>query len=336
MATAIAAAFLPLMAAGVLDDFVNALQIARYGARYNHTNWFSFYSGFKLLFWDGWTTPFLTSALVVLGTAGPVELRRPARTWLLALVGALCYQPISPVPHGYLLLPLRLMQSIAVAPIAAWFLNRKGFSPSVRLAGLIVLVATGVPGRPRFCTARGSLETIGPLARGGIPAKAPPGCRDYYPVVTRLESRDGLHCVVSYDYWADYRRVLLFLRRELDRRRPVASLLRSLPIPAVNGPSGHLSPFPAGGGCMHLFLVDPSLEGRFIEALERTPGTVVVWTPDDPAMSRAMQFPRLEAAVRCWYRPCERYGHIEVWVRSDERAGCRCQTSGDGRSRVGP
>ncbi|HZW31040.1 MAG TPA: hypothetical protein VFF52_10055, partial [Isosphaeraceae bacterium] len=168
-----------------------------------------------------------------------------------------------------------------------------------------LLLHTASLGWPRFCTASGSLAALGPLVRGEIPERAPPGCRDYFP---RQRPDD--------DSWDDYRRLLLYLRHEVDRRRPVANWLRSLPFPALNGPSGHLSPFPAAGGCLHLLLVDSSLEDRFAEALERTPGTLVVWRPVDPAMMAALKFPQIEAAVHRWFRPCERFGSIEVWVRS--------------------
>src|SRR5262249_3120877 len=67
----------------------------------------------------------------------------------------------------------------------------------------------------------------------------------------------------------------------------------------------------------------------FGEALERTAGTLVVWIPNNPALIEALKFPRMEAAVRRRYRPCERFGHIQVWVRSDETGG------GSGGDRAG-
>jgi hypothetical protein len=306
LAMSLVVMFSPLMAAGVLDDFIGAVRITRYGASYNHVDWYMFYCRSKYLFWDDWLTPFLTASLVLIGAAGPPDLRRPARTWLLALVGALCYRPISPVPHEYLLQPMRLVQSVALAPLAGWVLTVPRLTPSVRLAGLVILTAIALPGWPRYCTARGSLEALGALARGEIPEKAPPGCRNFYP-------RVGDH-----DSWRDYRRVLLYLRRDVDRRRPVACLLRALPLPAVNGPSGHLSRFPAAGGFMHLLLVDRGLEDRFIEALERTPGMLVVWKPSNPALIKALKFPRIEAVVYRLYHLSKQFGHIQVWERSDE------------------
>src|SRR5207237_9492925 len=68
------------------------------------------------------------------------------------------------------------------------------------------------------------------------------------------------------------------------------------------------------------------------EALERTPGTLVVWRPVDPMMIAALKFPKIEAAVRRWFRPCERFGSIEVWLRSDETGGGSCRRPGGERA----
>jgi hypothetical protein len=64
--------------------------------------------------------------------------------------------------------------------------------------------------------------------------------------------------------------------------------------------------------------VDRSLAPGFVEALKQTPGTLVVWTPRDPMLIKAAKFPRMEAVIRCWYRPIARFGHIQVWERTDE------------------
>jgi hypothetical protein len=317
LVASLVAVFIPLIAAGVLDDFVGALRVTRFGGNYNRTNWSIIFSRFRDLFWGDWTIQWLAGALALLAVSGPAALRRPARTWMLALAGAVGYKAISPVQHEYLDQPMRLAASIGLTLPAAWLLAVPRLTPSGRLAGLVVLLASAVPGWPRYCTARGSLDALGPLVRGEIPEGAPPGCRNYFP-----RGRAG-------DPWDDYRRVLLYLRHEVDRRRPVASLLRSLPLPAVNAPSGHLSPFPSAAGCMYLLLVDPGLEDGFIEALERTAGTLVVWRPHNPDLMEALKYPRMEAAVRRHYRPCERFGYIQVWERSDGTGiGSRAQPGG--------
>src|SRR4029077_4572882 len=84
------------------------------------------------------------------------------------------------------------------------------------------------------------------------------------------------------------------------------------------------TPFPAAGGGLYVLLVDPGLQDRFAEALELTPGPLVVWRPGDPSMIEELQFPKVEEVVRRCFHPCERFGHIEVWVRSDQNSGFPC------------
>jgi hypothetical protein len=324
LAVSLLAVSYPLIAAGVLDDFFRVLGVARYGGSYNRASWFVFETQFKLQFMTHWPTKWWTWALILLAVTGPAGLRRTARTWALALIGALLYRPLSPVPHEYLIHPLRLIQSVALAPLVAWVLRTPRFVPSVRFAALALLIYTAAPGLPRFCTARGSLEALGPLARGEIPQRPPPGCLNYFP-----PSKSG-----RYDSWDDYRRLLGYLGRDTHRHRPVANLLRALPFPAVNGPTGRLTPFPAAGGVLYLWLVNPAQEDRFAEALDQHPDTLVVWTPDDPFMIAALKFPKLEAVIRRRYRPLVRFGHIHVWGRSDGAPGSGSPASCAGARRV--
>jgi hypothetical protein len=308
LAVALLAGFGPLIAAGVLDDFIRVLQVVRVGGPYNTMSCSTFSYEFKDLFLNDWPTKWWTAALVLVAVAGPEALRRPARTWTLALIGSFFYAPLSPCAHRYLLQPTLLLQSVALAPLAALVLAAPRITPSFRLAGLSLLMYTAAIGWPRFCTFRDSFDALGPLARGEIPERAPPGCRVNFP-------SSGTHS----DSWDDYRRLLEFLRHDVGHSRPVANLLRSLPFPAVNGPSDHLTPFPAAGGCLYLRMVDLDLEVRFAQALERTPGTLVVWRPNDPDTIPELKLPRVEAVIHRCFRPYHRIGEIEVWVRLDDR-----------------
>jgi hypothetical protein len=320
LAVSLLAVFYPLIAAGVLDDFVRVLSVAQYGGSYNQTSWFSFATQFKLPFIAHSPTNWWTWALILAAVTGPSGLRRPARTWALALIGAFLYKPLSPVPHEYLIQPLRLMQSVALAPLAGWVFATPRLVPSMRFAGLALLIYSAAPGLPRYCTARGSLQALGPLARGEIPERPPPGCRNYFP-----PPESG-----HYDSWDDYRHLLTYLRRDTDRHRPVANLLRVLPFPAVNGPTRRLTPFPAAGGFLYLSLVSPAQEDRFAEALDRHPDSLVVWTPDDKLMDDSLKFPKIEAVIRRRYHPLVRFGHIHVWGRSDDASGSEAPAASAG------
>ncbi len=297
LAVSLVLVFGPLIVAGALDDFVRALRIARYGGTYNHATWSSFARGLGSHLHDR-TTAGTLAAIVLLAVLGPSSLRGPARTWGLAMLGALLYKPISPFPHAYLDEPMVLVRSIALAPLVACLMEANRLAAPLRLAGVAAAIAAGVPSVPAYCSASRSLRALGPLMRGEDPVDPPPGCDRRF--LDQPETRYP---------WGDYRRLLAYIRRSTSPRTRVANLLHEFPLPTVNGPTGRRNPFPAAGGYVHLWSVDPGLEARYAEDLELADDSVVVWDPGFPDR----KFPLLDRSVRRWYRPAARFGHIEVW-----------------------
>jgi hypothetical protein len=309
-AVSLALVFSPLILSGVLDDFVRLLGVARYGGEYNKVTWLSFKSVLWRQLWGGWTFPVLLFG-VSLAVAGPDPLRPRARTWVIALLAVLFYKPLSPVPHDYLDQPVLLVRSVTVTPLVAWLLGAGSLAATVRLTAVFCLLKTAVPNVPERCNLRASGDAIRALARGEDLPDPPPGCERFLPSRRQRGARY---------YWDDYSQLLTFLRRSLAPQARVANLLRGSPFPTINGPSGHLTPFPAAGGFLHLWQVDKGLEEEYAESLRSPTDTVVVWMPgSSPYLEKALVFPRVIEAVRQWYRPWKRFGDLEVWshVRSD-------------------
>jgi hypothetical protein len=240
------------------------------------------------------------AAGVLTAVAGPGALRGPSRTWSLALLGALFYKPLSPIAFEYLDQPMVMVRSITLASPIAWLLATVRLSALLRVAAIVAVVALGVGRVPEYCSASRSLRALGPLARGEDPIAPPAGSGSSFRAVGK---RPPLY------RWDDYRSLLAHLRGSISPRTRVANLLWTFPYPPVNGPAGRLTPFPAAGGYVHLLLVEPDLEARYVAALERTPDSVVVW---NPAHGNA-KFPLLYQAVRRLYRPEARFGSLEVW-----------------------
>src|SRR5262249_51882455 len=111
----------------------------------------------------------------------------------------------------------------------------------------------------------------------------------------------------------DYRQLLAYLRDSIPPGTRVANFLRAHPYPTVNGPTAHLNTFPAAGGILYLAAVDPGMEKEYIEALEHTLDSVVVWVPGESFVDRRLKLPRMVRAIRKWYRPQARFGNLEVW-----------------------
>jgi hypothetical protein len=96
----------------------------------------------------------------------------------------------------------------------------------------------------------------------------------------------------------------------------VGSLLKGHPILGVNGSAARLNLFPVEPGITWvMFGGKPSDEDFLIEALERTPDSVVVWAPGEHTIDRRLELPRLTDAVQRLYQPSARFGVIQVWER---------------------
>ena len=297
-------AFGPILLAGVAGDFIRVLRIASYGGPYNRTT--------PGLFWIGligqlgdWRVAWLFPALFLLALRARGPIRGPARTWGLALVGALAYQPMSPVQHGYLRVPLILIGAIGAAVVAAWIADAEPLVLPMRVLAVCALSAAGIHAPPLMFDPRASAQALADSIRGEAPGRPPPGCR--YLFELRSPYR-----------WQDYQAVLTYLRRSTAPDTPVANVLRSFPYPTLNGPAGRPSPFPSANGILYLWWVDSTLEPQFIRALEVAAGTVVVWAPGEKPGDPALRLERLEATIRRLYRPVAQFGRIEVWRRSDE------------------
>jgi hypothetical protein len=297
-------AFSPLIAAGLFDDFVHSLRYARAGGHYNRTHWFDFTKSMEAQLYAP-TTILALSACLLVAVAGPAPLRRPSRTWVLAVLGIVLYKPISPQKHIYLDQPLILTRSISLALPVAWLLSATRVSAPLRLAAVAAVLAAAVPTWvPRYCNPARSLQSVGPLARDEAPPFAPPGCDKFFH-----DKPPGYPALL----WADYCRLLDYVRRSTSPATRVATFLRVVPFPTVNGPTARLTPFPAAGGFIHLGLVDPDLRDRYVEALKTTTDSIVVWHPGSVHVDWKFRSPQLDKAILRSYRYETRFGSMQVW-----------------------
>lgn len=314
-------AFSPLLVHGVFDDFLRRLAITRHDGSYYQTTWDA---STKILFRD-LANPVircLLPCLFIIGVRGGAEWRRTALAWLVAFLGVLLYNPISPVHHKYLDQPVVLLSSVAFAVVAGWcqsspYIRRA----SLRLTGLGLLVYLSYQGVPFYCSMEASLDALGPLARGGFPAKSPPGCCKGRPFSKEIST-----LFVSYK-WVDYVHCLEYLQRNTTRQTLVANLLGAYPYPAVNGPVGRDSPFPAAGGIFHLAHVDRGLEDEYLRALERPGDIRVVWATRPIHNPNEFRSERLRTLVRERYEPEAIFGVFEVWRQADRAPLARTPSS---------
>lgn len=318
-ATALLVAFLPLIAGGLVGDFVRGVRQASYGSGYSRTTPGSVLLGVlreiglaapapEVKGWDqtlariaGWKTLATLTALGVLVATAPRARRASAAPWLAALALVLLYAPLHPKAHGYLALPLRLVWSVAWGLLAGLVLAALPATwGGRRVAVLLVALIVAIPGPPTYCLPGEAIEAL----RGRDPGHAPATARRRFaPEYGGTPYR-----------WDDYRRLLAYLRQGTTPETRVATVLRNVPFPAVNGAVGRISPLPAESGVIWLWSVDPKLEGAFVAAVDAMPaGSVAVWSPDESTFAEELRLDALRAAIRRGFRPEARFGAFEVW-----------------------
>jgi hypothetical protein len=303
-----AMAFAPLLIAGIADDLIGGLKVAAFGGPYNRAN----PTTAAHVFVEQLTRPatwIVIGLLGVLIAADRGASRRRAVTWGLALSAALLYRLFHPVQHAYLAHPLALMGSVTLALPIAWIINRAGVPTPLRVLAAIAIVVEMSMGVPLFCDPSATVEAIQSLAHGEtLPIHSPPGSRAWFdPTKARWYA------------WEDYRDALIYLRRNTQPGTMVANVLKEPPFPAINGPTGRLSPFRAESGICWMWLVNIDLEPEFAAALEQATDSVVVWSPEEHKLLSQLRLDRLASVIRERYRPEARFGHIEVWRRADAK-----------------
>lgn len=302
--------FAPLLAQGLVDDLIRGLRVAAYGGPYSRATLAGALAILVGELRSPWAIALLASLVLLWRFDGAI--RPLARTWLLALTAAILYRPLHPVQHPYLEHPLALIGSIALALPASRVVSLTRFPRPLRVGAVGLLLFEAMPHVPLFCDPVDSIRALGPLVRGVAPADPPPGCRCrwFAPQSCPYE-------------WADYCRTLDYLRRTTRPETEVANILRQPPFPSLNGPTGRVSPFRAESGVCWMWLVDFDFDVPFASALEQTPDSVVVWSPNEVDVEPRMKLEKLTVVVRRNYRPEARFGAIEVWRRASGYNGGR-------------
>ncbi|QEH37577.1 hypothetical protein OJF2_61680 [Aquisphaera giovannonii] len=291
--------FVPLVADGLLGDFLRMLEMARsrYGGRSPSTlirNLAGQCSFGNLAIYLG----LLLAWLKADRACRPLVLACG-----LATVAAFAYRLVAPLDHLYLRHPLRLAIAVDVALLVGIGLRTMDLTATGRLMLTLLLAGAGsMASGPStlwypHCAAMGMRAL-----RAGVPLeKAPPGVTMAYP-------------------WRDYQRALDYLRRETSASTRVANLLRER-SPALCGPTARLPVFPVDTPSLDwLWLNSFHTEADFVGFLERADDSVVVWSPDEPGWHDPLERPyeALTQSVRRLYRPAARFGTIEVWTRIHE------------------
>ena len=293
--------FLPLLVAGVLDDFLDSLRLISPGSGYNQVTFTSIIKRWieQASETRWWVLVFGLLLLVTTRVVG--DLRRLGLIWLLALGGVSFYQPLSPVAHSYLDIPLAVIGSVGLAVILGFLANEAVGPASIRLLAVGGLVAMGgTTFRPTFVQLGPTLEAVRCILDPDRKSFRPPGYRH------------GSVATSAFYPWDDYQATLAYLRTETGPTTQVANLLKG--DPAIVSMVDRQSALPAES-IAWLRMVRHTDDATFAASLENSHNSVVVWDPEGggPDPNFSIQF--LNAVVRREYQPAARFGVIEVWRR---------------------
>jgi hypothetical protein len=193
-----------------------------------------------------------------------------------------------------------------LAVLVGIVLADRRMTSSISLALVLLVLASGVSLKPRFSDLARSVKTLAILGGGEdrTAARPPMGYTAMASPSTAFEA--------PYD-WNDYRSLLRYVR-DLPPTTRVANVLRA--VPALTGPTGRLSVFPAESIAL-LTIASDQREELFAEALLIEKDSVVVWSPAELDAWRHQRVPRVLAVIETNYRLDRAFGKIEIWRRRD-------------------
>lgn len=305
LASAVACLFLPLIVAGLWGDFRNGLKVVAYGGKYNLVTPTMFLRQF-LLQLQPLRVDIVPLAIYLLAPGASERTRNTMAPWTVAFLSVLLYRPMSPNPHTYLTHPLMLVWAGLVALLVQTILDRRWLAAPVRLVAVLLVAGLGLTAKPQFCNPNGSLEAFRWLKTHKEPGPKPTGY---------LHNRD-VPASGYYD-WKDYCDLLDYLRTQTSRTTKVANCLKF--VPAINGPTARLAPFPAES-IAWVVVVRADDTALFAKKVAEAEDCVVVWSPSERTSPTAPHAVTIFDAIEAHYAPSAKFGALEVWTRRPKAA----------------
>ncbi|QEL15856.1 hypothetical protein [Limnoglobus roseus] len=288
--------FLPLVAHGLIPDFVREMGRIGEGGIYRHpgVDRLEIYQEQAVV---GGVLA-LVAGYAFLWLRGRPAVPLSLLVWpVAALAGAWFYKPLSPFPHRYLVQPYHVaLAAFGMAVVAG--LLRSPTSATVRLVAVLAMIGSSVDWRPNFCEVTHLGRTWRAVTGRASESYVPSGY-----------TRRGIPNQHVYP-WACYRRLTEYLRTQTSPDTPVANLLLS--PAAVNGDSGRRTPLHAESMMWVIIVGRDDLDG-FAKELLASPESLVVWRPRE--WEEVPTWERVPRMLREKYERVTAFDEIEVWRR---------------------
>ena len=321
----LALGMVPLLAGGLLPDFLRSFRVALAGGVYDadvartHTTWgilgnVPYYDCLKPYHFAFFLLgmPGLWAAAL---WRGRNDVRANLGVWVWCSVAFAVVALNVPFYIGYLIQPVFFAAFLSLAPTIAALSDDLRRGPGLGLAVAVLLGLFLVPGLPTYCVPKLARETYSAVLSGRRVEAAP----SFFPYAIAEDQRQR--------QWADFGRCVTYLRHELPRGHAVMNAIDPF------GDFGGLGMVYAskrrmGGGSNELILPslpDPIFE-RFLNASEREPRAAVlidaaqVATHGEGAVLPPEKLnrwkTRIVRMIHDHYQLKARFGEIEVWVRT--------------------
>jgi hypothetical protein len=309
----IALCLLPLARDGVFFDLIKGMAKAGYQSKYSMIGSMTIPSRLLAQLWQPkiWG---VVLAIVLLARRSSPAMSRPILCWVVAQVCFFFYVPLSPRPHMYLQHPITLVWTINLAVLAHLVAGSVTVSSSLRLVGICLVMGLAMDRAPDYMLLAESRFVFGQIRRSGMTPTSVLSLIKNPPGYSRGHSNNRFSVLYP---WKDYRAAILYLREKTSPETRVANVLTG--HPAIAAPTDRAPVFPAES-IAWLVVVNPDAEDEFAQALERTPDSVVVWSPslrnvDWVPEDEDATLAKLHSAIRRLYEPEARFGDIEIWRR---------------------
>ena len=183
--------FVPLLRAGVFDDFLAGLRVVAYGSKYNDMT-LGKAVNYLITEISDFRIRALLIAIPLLGvTSRAGGIRATAAVWFIALLGVLFYAPVGPVVRPYQFHPFWLVWSINIAVIGGMILG-SNLPSRWQFLSILLVLGIGAAGRPRYWCPGPLRDVITALREGRESTREPSGLSPPLRLVVRSRPLERL------------------------------------------------------------------------------------------------------------------------------------------------
>lgn len=253
---------------------------------------------------------FISISLLIIAIPSQQKWRLIGLFLVFMGISGMFYRAVHPVDHGYLQLPLQLLECLGLVIITAWLVDQ-----SKNINGWMWLSLCGltchvlVTSLPLYIEASYAPKAVRYLLDGTDPGYSPPGARAAYP---------NAEWIYHYD-WIDWVRATDWLRLETKPDTKILNILSFQPFPPFCATIDRLPLGPTESIVLMNWFTNRNFEPDWIKALEQAPpGSLVAWDNHRMNLPNLRRLGNVVNTIEKLYQPRAKFGEIEFWEKRPE------------------